>query len=654
MIPRKNIDEILDATKIEDVISDFVELRRNGANYKACCPFHDEKTPSFVVSPAKGIYKCFGCGKSGTALGFVMDHENMSYVDALKYLANKYHIKVEERELTPEELAKQSYKESLLQVNTYAGKVFKENLLTNEGNLVGKAYFHSRNLTDETIDKWGLGWCLSTRDGFTRKALEAGYKSEYLVTTGLSLQKEDGKLIDRFYDRAMFPIHALDGQVIAFGGRTLRKDLSNISKYQNSPESEIYEKRKTLYGLYFAKAQMAREKKCYLVEGYLDVLQMHQRGITNVVASSGTSLTVEQVKLIHRFADKLTIIYDGDGAGIKAALRGIDLALADDLEVKVVLLEGGQDPDDFAKTHSLEEVQEYIASHEEDFLTFKSRMLLKEAGEDPYSKGTKINDIVDSLSVIPDSIKRELSMRKVSEMFSISFESVAERVSKKRREAQIHEQKIAENQQSSYASARQAGTQASQPQHAPAKAPKKARSVEDITTASEHELIEYLVVSGCKVLPLRGTEEQYTVAEFIDSQLQADNLMISDPLYLKIYNLFFDYYDAGLTETQIHNRLLENEDDKIKTICAEFLTEKYELTVKSYVMQLTAEETRLANCVPKAVQNFKIKVLQRKCEELSQDFKAETDPEKQKAIMAEMKRYKGLQVNLEKAMKANY
>ena len=320
MIPQETVNKILDAAQIVDVVGDFVTLKKRGANHIACCPFHNEKTPSFSVSPSKGIYKCFGCGKSGTAVGFVMEHENMSYTEALKYLAKKYHIEVVEKEETAEEIAKKQRHESLYLVSDFAGKFFQDSLNTPEGQNIAYQYFKSRGLEDETIRKYGLGWSPLSRKAFSETARAAGYKEEFMVETGLSIKYDDGRLVDRFYDRVIFPIHSVSGRIIAFGGRTLRTDKT-VAKYVNSPETEIYVKSKSLYGIYFAKNEISRQDRCILVEGYLDVLSMHQLGIRNVVASSGTSLTVDQIRLIRKFTNNITIIYDGDGAGIKAALR---------------------------------------------------------------------------------------------------------------------------------------------------------------------------------------------------------------------------------------------------------------------------------------------------------------------------------------------
>ena len=445
MIPQETVNRILDAAQIVDVVGDFVTLKKRGANHIACCPFHNEKTPSFSVSASKGIYKCFGCGKSGTAVGFVMEHENMSYTEALKYLAKKYNIEVVEKEESAEEIAQKQRHESLLLVSEYAGKFFRDSMQTPEGQAIAYQYFRSRGLEDETIRKYGLGWSPVSRRALAESARAAGYKEEFLVETGLCMKYDDGRLVDRFYDRVMFPIHSVNGRVIAFGGRTLRTDKS-VAKYVNSPETEIYVKSRSLYGIFFAKNEMARQDKCILVEGYLDVLSMHQLGITNVVASSGTSLTVEQIRMIRRFTSNVTIIYDGDGAGIKAALRGIGLVLKEGLNVKVVLLPDGQDPDDFAKKHTLDEVQDYIFQNEQDFIGFKTDLLLGEAGGDPLKKANLINDVADTIALIPDAVKRAVYVQACASKFDIDEQILVERVSRSRTDMLLADQKQAERE----------------------------------------------------------------------------------------------------------------------------------------------------------------------------------------------------------------
>ena len=381
MIPQETVQLILDTARVEDVVGDFVTLKRRGSSLWACCPFHNEKTPSFHVEPSRGIYKCFGCGKSGTAVGFIMEYEKLSYTEALKYLARKYHIEVKEKEESAEDIAARQRNESLLAVSEFAFNFYKDQLATDEGRAVAVQYFHSRGLEDGTIAKYGLGWAPKSKIALTEAAKKEGYKDEYLLETGLCAQWDtDGSLHDRFYDRVMFPIHSVSGRVIAFGGRTLFTDKS-IAKYVNSKESEIYVK---------------------------SVLSMHQLGITNVVASSGTSLTVEQIRLIKRFTENVTIMYDGDSAGIHAALRGIDLILKEGMNVKVVLIPDGDDPDSYARKHTLEEVEAFIAANEQDFIAFKADLLLGEAGNDPLKRANLINDIADTVAGIPDAVKRSV------------------------------------------------------------------------------------------------------------------------------------------------------------------------------------------------------------------------------------------------------
>ena len=413
------VQRILDTANIVEVVSDFVSLKRRGANFMGLCPFHNERTPSFSVSPSKGIFKCFSCGKGGSALSFVMEHEQMTYWEALKYLARKYHIEVQEHELTDEERRQQSERQTLLSLNEMAMKHFEERMQqSDEGRDVGLAYFRHRGINDEAIAKFHLGFALEQRDDFSKAALKAGYPEWALTKTGLSLKTEHGELRDRFRGRVIYPVHTIAGKVVAFGGRILTND-KKLAKYVNSPESEIYSKSHELYGLYQAKQSIVRKDKCILVEGYMDVISMSQRGIENVVASSGTSLTTGQVRLIHRFTSNVTVIYDSDAAGIKASLRGIDLLLAEGLDIKVLLLPDGDDPDSFAQAHSAEEVEAYLAGHEVDFIRFKTDILLKDAGGDPIARARAVADIVRSIAVIPDDIVRNVYIRECSQRFAM-------------------------------------------------------------------------------------------------------------------------------------------------------------------------------------------------------------------------------------------
>ena len=600
MIPQETVNRILDLAQVEEVIGDFVSLKRAGATYKACCPFHNEKTPSFVVSPSKGIYKCFGCGKSGTAVGFVMEHESMTYVEALRYLAKKYNVEVVEKEETAEDIAKRQRNESLTLVSEYAGKFFQDSLMTPEGQTIGYQYFRSRGLEDETIRKYGLGWAPLDRTTFTNMAKAAGYKEEYLLDTGLCKKYDDGRVVDTFYDRVIFPIHSVSGRMIAFGGRTLKTDKT-IPKYVNSKETEIYVKSKSLYGIYFAKNEISRQDKCILVEGYLDVLSMHQLGITNVVASSGTSLTVDQIRLIRKFTNNVTIIYDGDGAGIKAALRGIDLVLKEGMNVKIVLLPDGQDPDDFARRHTLTQVQDHIAQHEQDFINFKTELLLGEAGNDPLKKATLINDIADTIALMPDAVVRAVYVRATAERFNMDEQILADRISKTRSKVLLEEKK--------YYSADEYG-EVTPPDFINEPVVEVSVFEEPYLEPCEKEILGFILEEGCTPLEFDRDSKYYVegeivnVAEFIDGSLAADDTLFANSLYAKVYDLYFEMYDEGLTQQQIAQRLLNSMEQDVAEVAKELLIEKYQITVKNYEQSLTAASTRLVQFVPKALMAY--------------------------------------------------
>ena len=417
MIDQATIDRIISAANIVDVVSEFVTLRKRGVNYVGLCPFHADKSPSFYVSPAKNICKCFACGEGGTAVHFIMKHEQIGYLDALRYLAKKYGIEIQERELTEREKQFRDDRESMFIVNQWAQQYFTRNLFENlDGRLVGLRYFIERGLREETIRKFQLGYALDQRDALAKAAQLAGYQRKYLEKTGLVIADEDGKrTYDRFRGRVIFPVHSLSGKVVAFGGRILKK-AEKTAKYVNSPESEIYHKSDELYGLFQAKQTIVRKDHCFLVEGYMDVIGMHQAGIENVVASSGTALTRGQIRLIRRFTNNITILYDGDAAGIKAAIRGIDMFLEEEMNVKVVLLPDGEDPDSFARSRSASEFGEFIAGHETDFIRFKTQLLLKEVGDDPVKRAELISDMVRTIALIPNNISRAVYIRECAAM----------------------------------------------------------------------------------------------------------------------------------------------------------------------------------------------------------------------------------------------
>ena len=675
MIPHETVNRILDSAQIVDVVGDFVTLKKRGSNYIACCPFHNEKTPSFSVSAAKGIYKCFGCGKSGTAVGFVMEHENMSYTEALKYLAKKYHIEVVEKEESAEEIAQRQKHESLMLVSEFAGKFFHENLQTQEGQTIALAYFRSRGLEDETIRKFGLGWAPLSRKALAEAARGAGYKEEFLIETGLCIKYDDGRLVDRFYDRVIFPVHSASGRVIAFGGRTLKTDKT-VAKYVNSPETEIYVKSRSLYGIYFAKNEMARQDKCILVEGYLDVLSMHQLGIRNVVASSGTSLTVEQVRLIRKFTNNVTIIYDGDGAGIKAALRGIGLVLKEGMNVKIVLLPDGQDPDDFSRRHTLEQVQDYIARNEQDFINFKTNLLLDEAGTDPIRRANLINDIADTIALIPDAVIRAVYVRTCSDKFEIDERLMTERVAATRSEMLLADKRQREREEQR-ASGNLQSRLIPQPHPTESQAPDGmdvpppmpddyypedyGEPVYDAMPAvrqegpvvinepylepCEKELLGFILEEGRTELQFDVDSKYYiegedvNVAEFIDGILADDEADFVNISFRKVYEAYFQMYDEGLTQQQIQTRLLNSMDPEIAAVAKELLIEKYQITVKNYEQSLTATSTRLVQYIPKTLLAYHCKKIELILKDLTARLTVEQDPDRQIEILAKISDY---------------
>ena len=621
MIPQDTVNKILDSAQIVEVISDFVSLKRRGANFIACCPFHNEKTPSFYVSPSKGIYKCFGCGKSGTAVGFVMEHESMTYVEALKYLAKKYGIEVKEKEDSPEEIAARQRSESLYLVMDFAEKFFQESLKTPEGRSIGYAYFRSRGLEDSTIEKYGLGWSPKGGSVFSREALAKGYKEEFLTATGVSIKRNDGSLIDKFYDRVMFPIHSVSGRVIAFGGRTLRSDYktANIGKYVNSPETEIYDKSRSLYGIYFAKSEISRQDKCFLVEGYLDVLSMHQLGITNVVASSGTSLTVPQIRLIKKFTSNVTIMYDGDAAGIHAALRGIGLILKEGMNVRVVLIPDGDDPDSYSRKHTLEEMRKFLEDNEQDFITYKTDLLLGQAGNDPLKRAELINDIADTIALIPDQIKRAVYVQNAADKFGIAEDMIYARIHSSRQKMIEEERKEAERERirEERAEANAVVPEVSvnadvAPSQVVTEQPVPVTSAaagfeSPVLQPSEKDLLGFILRNGMSPLEFESDSPYYEeegavpVADFIRDAL--DGHEFANTSYRRVYDEYFRLYDGdpALTQTDIVRKLMDSPDRAMADMVADFVEERYQLTVKNFKDSMTAESSHLVLNVPKAI-----------------------------------------------------
>lgn len=418
---QSTIDRIIDAADIVDVVSGYVTLRRAGASYKGLCPFHDDKTPSFYVSPSKGLCKCFSCGKGGNVVHFIMEEEQLSYYEALKFLAKKYGIEVEERQLTDEERLQQNERESMFAVNEWASNYFHDTMMsTDDGRSIGLTYFRTRGFRDDIIEKFRLGFCLPSYDAMSKAAVKKGFREDFIVKTGLAFRRDDGTLRDRYRDRAIFPWFAVSGKIVAFGGRVLDARTKGVNqKYINSPESDIFHKSRELYGIFQAKKAIAKEDRVFMVEGYTDVISMHQCGIENVVANSGTALNVAQIKLLHRFTSNITLLYDGDSAGIHAALRGTDMLLAEGMHVKILLLPDGDDPDSFARKHTAEDFKAYIDAHQTDFIIFKTNLLMEEAGRDPIKRAQLISDIVKSIAVIPEEITRAVYIRETSQMLNV-------------------------------------------------------------------------------------------------------------------------------------------------------------------------------------------------------------------------------------------
>ena len=641
MIPRETVEQILDTARIEEVVGDFVTLKRRGANYVACCPFHNEKTPSFNVNPARGIYKCFGCGKAGSAVGFVMEYEHMTYPEALRYLARKYNIEVKEEEESAEQIAARQRSESLLAVSEFAGKFFKQQLQEPEGKAIGMQYFRSRGLLPETIEKYGLGWAPKSKSAFTDAAKKAGYKDEFLIETGLCAQWEsDNSLHDRFYDRVIFPIHSVSGRVIAFGGRTLLTEKSDkIAKYVNSKESEIYVKSRSLYGIWFAKQEIARQDKCFLMEGYLDVLSMHQAGILNCVASSGTSLTEEQIRIIKKFTDNITIMYDGDSAGLHAAIRAIGMILKEGMNPRVVFLPDGDDPDSYSRKHTLEEIRGFIDAHEQDGIGFKTDLLLQEAGEDPLKKANLINDIADTVALIPDAIKRQVYVDMVSKRFGIESDIIQDRVRKTREKDESHAHSAPVREP--YRRVQETAVQETVPD---TPQDRRTRKENEILEPSERELLGFILQYGCTPLQFESDSEFYvpegaqTVAEFIDAALEGDDIHFANPAYSRTYNAYFRLYDEGKTQDDIVLSLLNAEDRTVAGVAANLSTRKYELTVHNFTEALTTTDSWLVNYVPRAILAFHDKRLQVQQEELKAQMDQASSAEDQMELLSRLGR----------------
>ena len=630
MIDQATIDRILDVAQIVEVVSDFVTLRKRGVNYVGLCPFHNEKTPSFSVSPSKGLCKCFSCGKGGNAVHFIMEHEQMSYPEALRYLAKKYNIEIKERELTNEEKEVQSNRESMFIVNNFARDYF-QNILKNhiDGRSIGLAYFRQRGFRDDIIDKFQLGFSTEGRDALAQEALRKGFKQEFLVKTGLCYETDDHKLRDRFWGRVMFPVHTLSGKVVAFGGRVLSTENKKLAKYVNSPESEIYHKSNELYGIYFAKQAIVKQDRCFLVEGYTDVISMHQSGVENVVASSGTSLTPGQIRLIHRFTNNITVLYDGDMAGIKASIRGIDMLLEEGMNIKVCLLPDGDDPDSFARKHNATEFQNFIQEHETDFIRFKAQLLMEDAGKDPMKRAELINDIVRSIAVIPEAIVRDVYIKECGQLLRIEDKLLVSEVAKRRElQAEKGNKPIASN-----------NAPTPQPGEMPPPFPPEEMEADTYQSFIPQEgkegqefykyerlIIQMIVRYGekvmCNLTDEEGNEVPVTVVEYVINDLKEDELAFHNPLHRRILSEASEHiHDQEFASERF---FVAHPDPKISTIATELASDRYQLSkYHSKTQKLVTDEERLYEMVPMLMINFKNAIV---AEELKHIMYALQDP----------------------------
>ena len=611
MISKETIDRIFDTARIEEVVGEFVNLKKRGVNLIGLCPFHNEKTPSFNVNPARNIYKCFGCGKGGTSVNFIIEHEHLSYPDALRYLAKKYNIEIEEEQATPEQTILRDEKESMLVLNGFAQNYFSDRLFhAEDGKAIGLTYFRERGFSKETIEKFQLGYSPDERDAFTSHALKNEYKEEFLVKTGLSIKNDRG-LFDRFRGRVMFPVHNLGGRVIAFGGRILKKD-EKTAKYFNSPESEVYHKSQVLYGIYFSKKAIIEKDNCYLTEGYTDVISLHQAGVENVVASSGTSLTAEQIRLIGRYTKNVTVLYDADPAGIKASLRGIDMILEEGLNVKVVLFPNGEDPDSFARAHRSSEVHDYLRANAKDFMVFKTDLLLKEVANDPVAKAGLIRDVVESISKIPDAITRSVYTKQCSEMMEIDEQVLLNELNRFRRSAL---KKIVPPDDLEELMPDILGV------------PQPQSRFE--TESQEREIIRLLLNYGNEEIyfyedtepeGVNGKKETvkhtYTVSQFITEELIRDEIRVADDRYRYFFDEACTLLNQGMTITPEYFYKLEKPE--ISSLAVELLSPKYFLSNNWQEMHQIAvplEESNLKDAVEKAVYHLKNKMVMKMIED---------------------------------------
>lgn len=590
MIPRETIERIFDAAKIEDVVGSYVTLKKRGANLLGLCPFHHEKTGSFTVSPSKGIFKCFGCGKAGNAVGFVMEIEQCSYVEAIRQLAQRYHIQIEEREMTQEEKQRQDDRESMFVVNEFANKWFQSQLHeTNEGTAVGMAYLRQRGIREDIIRKFQIGYS-PEKAKLWEEAKKAGYQDIYLVNdvdtqigTGVCLKDEQGRLFDRFRGRVIFPFFSVSGKVTGFAGRLI-KQSDKAGKYVNSPTSILYEKKHELYGFYQAKQSIKREDCCYLVEGQLDVIQLVQSGIENVVASGGTALTYPQIRLLHRFTENVTILYDGDNAGIKAALRGIDMMLEEGINVKIVLLPEGEDPDSYARKHNATEVLEYIAAHQVDFIRFKTQLLSEEAGNDPVKRAAMINTIIESIAIIPDIIQRQVYVKECAQLLRIQ-ESILTKKVVELRKKQWAEKKKKEGVATAEHNAQEPATTVSATEVQEVAVLPSESTSSSCKQQNIQNLIQMIIRYGEQVL-FQVEGRDIRVGEYIINEFRTDSVEIDNPLYRLVIDEYMAHYQE---EGWIASNFYQHYPDmRLSQLAVEMLADKYQLS-RIYAQQMVSE-----------------------------------------------------------------
>lgn len=631
MIPKDTIDEIFNAAIIEDVVGEFVTLKKRGANYLGNCPFHNEKSPSFTVSPAKGIYKCFGCGKAGNSVNFIMEHEHYSYPEALRFLANKYNIAVEEEVQTDEQIQASNEKESLYIVSNFAANYFVDQLHnTDKGKAIALSYFTERGFTEVTINKFQLGYNPDEWTAFTDEAEKSGYDIKYLEKTGLTIVKENKKF-DRFKGRVMFPIHNLSGRVLGFGGRILIND-KKAAKYVNSPESEIYNKSNVLYGIYFAKKAITQENNCFLVEGYTDVISLHQAGVENVVASSGTSLTEGQIRLIKRYTPNITILYDGDAAGLKASFRGIDMILKEEMNVRIVLFPEGEDPDSFAKKSSTEVLQAYINDNAQDFIQFKTTILLKEAGNDPIKKAELIKDIVESIAIIPDQIKRAIYTKECSTLLEISEQALINETNK------ILRKKVA--------SKNHLPNQLADEVFQPLQEEKKATGNEALQHY-ESEIIRLLINYAANTIKIKvidtenkEQEQEIPVVAYIVHSITNDEILFENPLFQQVFNLYAEKLNENNIPTQ--QEITQHQNEAISQLAIHFLAQKYELSEnwkKMHKTHVNTEDEQLNIAIINPVNAFKLSKVEVLIHNTQEQLKTIEDDDEQMKLIEDLLRY---------------